>query len=102
LHGIQGGGLAGDRVRLGSHHTDEPHQRLQLFSRSAKSCSASQYATTAASPPSPKPGYALLDATVLLALLGTCAGVYCTVGNTGFSAIIGAAAGLYGTWRARR
>ncbi|MFF8931510.1 hypothetical protein ACF1AO_30065 [Streptomyces longwoodensis] len=49
-----------------------------------------------------KPGYALLDGTVLLALLGTCAGVYCTVGNTGFSAIIGAAAGLYGTWRARR
>ncbi|MES4892823.1 hypothetical protein [Streptomyces sp. NPDC096012] len=54
-------------------------------------------------PPVPaKPGYALLDGTVLLALLGTCAGVYYTVGNTGFSAIIGAVAGLYGAWRARR
>ncbi|MFC9282839.1 hypothetical protein [Streptomyces collinus] len=55
------------------------------------------------SPPGPaKPRYALLDGTVLLALLGTCAVVYYTVGNTGFSAIIGAAAGLYGTWRTRR
>ncbi|MFI5976272.1 hypothetical protein [Streptomyces sp. NPDC051452] len=49
-----------------------------------------------------KPGYAILDGTVLLALLGTCAGVYYTVGNIGFSAIVGAAAGLYGTWRNRR
>ncbi|MFE9677232.1 hypothetical protein ACFYO5_24415 [Streptomyces sp. NPDC006259] len=49
-----------------------------------------------------KPRYAVLDGIVLFALLGMCAGVYRTVGNAGFSAIIGAAAGLYGTWRARR
>ncbi|MFF7237997.1 hypothetical protein [Streptomyces collinus] len=49
-----------------------------------------------------RPGQAILDGTVLLALLGTCAAVYSTVGTAGFSAIIGAAAGLYGTWRTRR
>jgi hypothetical protein len=44
----------------------------------------------------------VLDLVVLVALLGLCAGVYLAVGDAGFSVIIGAVAGLYGTWRMRR
>ena len=44
----------------------------------------------------------VLDVVVLVALLAVCAGVYRAVGNAGFSVIIGAVAGLYGTWRIRR
>ncbi|MGI5404830.1 hypothetical protein ACQEVG_36290 [Streptomyces sp. CA-135486] len=44
----------------------------------------------------------VLDLVVLVALLGVCAGVYRAVGDAGFSVIIGAVAGLYGTWRIRR
>ncbi|MCX4586288.1 hypothetical protein [Streptomyces sp. NBC_01481] len=36
------------------------------------------------------------------ALLAVCGGVYRAVGETGSSVIIGAFAGLYGTWRIRR
>ncbi|WP_406397263.1 hypothetical protein OH805_00330 [Streptomyces sp. NBC_00879] len=62
-------------------------------------------------PPTSSPGPALpteptrhqvLDVVVLVALLAVCAGVYRAVGNAGFSVIIGAVAGLYGTWRIRR
>ncbi|MEU3921834.1 hypothetical protein ACFYW6_23715 [Streptomyces sp. NPDC002659] len=62
-------------------------------------------------PPASSPGPALpteptrhqvLDVVVLVALLAVCAGVYRAVGNAGFSVIIGAVAGLYGTWRIRR
>ncbi|WP_406301181.1 hypothetical protein OHA61_00770 [Streptomyces sp. NBC_00885] len=62
-------------------------------------------------PPTSSPGPALpteptrhqvLDVVVLMALLAVCAGVYRAVGNAGFSVIIGAVAGLYGTWRIRR
>jgi hypothetical protein len=52
-------------------------------------------------PPEP-PRHQVLDVVVLMALLGVCAGVYRAVGDAGFSVIIGAVAGLYGTWRMRR
>ncbi|AVZ71096.1 hypothetical protein SLUN_01370 [Streptomyces lunaelactis] len=52
-------------------------------------------------PPEPA-RHQVLDVVVLVALLGVCAGVYRAVGNAGFSVIIGAVAGLYGTWRMRR
>ncbi|MCX5016650.1 PEX11 family protein [Streptomyces sp. NBC_00555] len=42
------------------------------------------------------------DSFVLIALLGTCAGIYLAVGDTGFAGVISAVAGLYGTWRMRR
>ncbi|WP_328665880.1 hypothetical protein OG905_02230 [Streptomyces sp. NBC_00322] len=48
------------------------------------------------------PRHQVLDVVVLVALLAVCAGVYRAVGNAGFSVIIGAVAGLYGTWRMRR
>ncbi|WP_266671537.1 hypothetical protein [Streptomyces sp. NBC_01443] len=41
------------------------------------------------------------DTLVLIALLGTCAAVYLTVGEAGFAGVISAVAGLYGTWRMR-
>ncbi|MFF3327852.1 hypothetical protein [Streptomyces sp. NPDC002889] len=52
-------------------------------------------------PPEPT-RHQVLDVVVLVALLGVCAGVYRAVGDAGFSVIIGAVAGLYGTWRMRR
>lgn len=42
------------------------------------------------------------DSIVLIALLGTCAGIYLAVGDAGFAGVISAVAGLYGTWRMRR
>jgi hypothetical protein len=44
----------------------------------------------------------VLDLVVLVALLGLCAGVYLAVGDAGFSVIVTAVAGLFGTWRMRR
>ncbi|MFD9336331.1 hypothetical protein ACFWBF_18290 [Streptomyces sp. NPDC060028] len=46
--------------------------------------------------------YSHRDSIVLIALLATCAGVYLTVGDTGFAGIISAVTGLYGAWRTRR
>ncbi|MCX4920236.1 hypothetical protein [Streptomyces sp. NBC_00687] len=48
------------------------------------------------------PRYPLLDGLVLFGLIALCAGVYRAVGDTGFSVITAAVAGLYGTWRLRR
>ncbi|GHB67913.1 hypothetical protein GCM10010347_42540 [Streptomyces cirratus] len=41
------------------------------------------------------------DSVVLIALLATCAGIYLAIGQAGFSGVISAVAGLYGTWRMR-
>ncbi|MGW6488180.1 hypothetical protein [Streptomyces sp. NPDC055056] len=48
------------------------------------------------------PRYPLLDGLVLFGLLALSAGIYRAVGDTGFSVITAAVAGLYGTWRLRR
>ncbi|WP_328930586.1 hypothetical protein OG429_40295 (plasmid) [Streptomyces sp. NBC_00190] len=54
-------------------------------------------------PPAPPaaPRNGTHDTFVLIALLGTCAGVYLAVGEAGFAGVISAVAGLYGTWRMR-
>ncbi|WP_405717054.1 hypothetical protein OG607_45425 [Streptomyces sp. NBC_01537] len=61
---------------------------------------------TAIATPSPDEGtpqhHRILDLGALIALLGLVALVYLVVGDVGFSAIISAAAGLFGIWRARR
>jgi hypothetical protein len=44
----------------------------------------------------------VLDLVVLVTLLALCAGVYLAVGDAGFSVIVTAVAGLFGTWRMRR
>ncbi|WP_446038298.1 hypothetical protein [Streptomyces sp. SID1121] len=44
----------------------------------------------------------VLDLLVLLGLLAVCAGVYVVVGDGGFSAIVGAVAGLFGIICSRR
>ncbi|MER5720347.1 hypothetical protein [Streptomyces sp. NPDC002132] len=44
----------------------------------------------------------VLDLVVLVALMALCAGVYLAVGDAGFSVIVTAVAGLFGTWRMRR
>ncbi|GGX47606.1 hypothetical protein [Streptomyces chryseus] len=46
--------------------------------------------------------YGLRDSIVLIGLLAVCAGVYLTVGATGFAGVISAVTGLYGAWRMRR
>ncbi|MFG2987670.1 hypothetical protein ACGFYQ_42005 [Streptomyces sp. NPDC048258] len=54
-----------------------------------------------AAPPEPD-RHGNRDSFVLIALLGTCAGIYLAVGDAGFAGVISAVAGLYGTWRMRR
>jgi hypothetical protein len=44
----------------------------------------------------------MLDLLSLAALLGLCTLVYVAVKDPGFSVIIGAVAGLFAAWRARR
>jgi hypothetical protein len=44
----------------------------------------------------------VIDLVGLVALLALCAGIYLVVGDAGFSVIIGAVAGLLGSWRMRR
>ncbi|MFD7836182.1 hypothetical protein [Streptomyces sp. NPDC059761] len=62
-------------------------------------------ASPSATEPTPSPGVnrgPVPDAVMLIALLTACAGVYLTVGDTGFAGVISAVAGLFGTWRMRR
>ncbi|WP_322872070.1 hypothetical protein [Streptomyces goshikiensis] len=54
-----------------------------------------------ATPPEPA-RHGFHDALMLIALLGTCTGVYLAVGATAFTGVVSAVVGLYGTWRTRR
>ncbi|MFI9809548.1 hypothetical protein ACIHEJ_35360 [Streptomyces sp. NPDC052301] len=51
--------------------------------------------------PEPKPSL-VLDLVALVVLLAVCAVLYVIVKDPGFSIIIGAVGGLFGTWRKRR